>query len=97
MTTSAGPKIIPSRHRKYHPLPQSTSAARKFLKQHIHVNIKDYMAARRRGDSDYGELLFHSRKALIAYTRENERYVKKDFAKKLWLQPLMEFVLSANI
>ena len=55
------------------------------------------MAARRRGDSDYGELLFHSRKALIAYTRENERYVKKDFAKKLWLQPLMEFVLSANI
>jgi hypothetical protein len=74
----------------YLPLPHSLTHAATLLKEHAHVNLRDYFEAHRKGGSDYSGLLFPTRKALIAYTKETGKYVDKESAKKEWLQPLLK-------
>jgi len=84
------------------PLPTSLTEARQLLQTKAHVNLKDYMAARQkaRGSAkkdrtsgpaqNFAYLVHPSRRALIQYTIDTEKFVNKNKAKNEWLGPMLE-------
>jgi hypothetical protein len=84
------------------PLPTSLKQAREILATKAHVNLKDYMAARHkaRGSArkdrnlgpaeNFAYLVHPSRRALIQYTIDTEKFVNKKKAKNEWLGPMLE-------
>lgn len=71
-------------------LPRSLTQARKLLKEHAHVNLKDYLEERARGTKKFDHLRFESARALMKYTRDNGRWCKLSRAKGEWLEPLLK-------
>ncbi|WVR03986.1 hypothetical protein IAU60_000985 [Kwoniella sp. DSM 27419] len=76
-----------------HPLPQTLTQARKILRNDAHINLADYLEARRFCPPAYvgafQGLLYPSRSAMRKYTRDRGRFAEKDLLKAEWLEPLM--------
>ncbi|KAK8861395.1 hypothetical protein IAR55_002214 [Kwoniella newhampshirensis] len=76
-----------------HPLPQTLTQARKLLKDHAHVNLVDYLEARRLCPpayvGAYQGLLHPSVSAMKRYTRKEGKFAVKGMVKVEWLEPLM--------
>ncbi|WWD16699.1 hypothetical protein CI109_101130 [Kwoniella shandongensis] len=82
-----------------HPLPQTLTQARKLLKDHAHVNLVDYLEARRLCPpayvGAYQGLLHPSVSAMKRYTRKEGKFAVKGMVKVEWLEPLMrDFTIS---
>lgn len=84
------------------PLPTSLTAAKQLLATKAHVNLKDYPQARhearntskkenvvKRPAENFAHLVHPSRRALVNYTMETGKFVKKGKAKNEWLNPML--------
>jgi hypothetical protein len=88
-TSSNSRSVTPT---QANPFPESLTQARNLLKEHAHVNIFDYLAARKepnRKDKDYSDLLFQNSRAMMKYTRKEKKFIKLNNVKGEWLQPLL--------
>ncbi|WVQ62788.1 uncharacterized protein L199_000936 [Kwoniella botswanensis] len=77
-----------------HPLPESLTQARKLLKDHAHVNLVDYLEARKFCPpayvGAYQGLLYPSTSAMKRYTRHQGKFAEKLVVRSEWLEPLMK-------
>ncbi|KAK6907140.1 hypothetical protein I203_101130 [Kwoniella mangroviensis CBS 8507] len=77
-----------------HPLPESLTQARKLLKDHAHVNLVDYLEARKYCPpayvGAYQGLLYPSTSAMKRYTRHQGKFAEKLVVRSEWLEPLMK-------
>jgi hypothetical protein len=74
------------------PFPESLTKAHKLLKTQAHVNLFDYVEARtdpERKAGDYSDLVFSSSRAMMRYTRKEQRFIRLEQVKAEWLQPLL--------
>jgi hypothetical protein len=87
------------------PLPTSLTQAKHLLATKAHVNLKDYMVARHearynsRKDNipkgpatNFAYLVHPSQRALINYTLDTGKFIKKGKAKNEWLQPMLKTI-----
>ncbi|WVQ79044.1 hypothetical protein IAT38_001136 [Cryptococcus sp. DSM 104549] len=76
-----------------YPFPTSLTQANKILKSHAHVNLADYLEARKISAPHYvgayQGLLHPTTGHLRRYTKREKKFAKKDGVKEEWLQPLM--------
>ncbi|WWC60109.1 uncharacterized protein I303_102673 [Kwoniella dejecticola CBS 10117] len=79
---------------KKHPLPETLTQARKLLKDHAHVNLVDYLEARKFCPpayvGAYQGLLYPSTSAMKRYTRHQGKFAEKLVIRAEWLEPLMK-------
>ncbi|WVW79951.1 hypothetical protein I302_101924 [Kwoniella bestiolae CBS 10118] len=79
---------------KKHPLPETLTQARKLLKDHAHVNLVDYLEARKYCPpayvGAYQGLLYPSTSAMKRYTRGLGKFAEKNVVRGEWLEPLMK-------
>ncbi|WVQ94724.1 hypothetical protein IAU59_001804 [Kwoniella sp. CBS 9459] len=79
---------------KKSPLPQTLTQARKLLKENAHVNLVDYLEARKYCPpayvGAYQGLLYPSMSAMKKYTRTGGKFALKDMVRAEWLEPLMK-------
>ncbi|WVF66894.1 hypothetical protein IAT40_001637 [Kwoniella sp. CBS 6097] len=93
-----GPEAEVNRYRPYlpkkSPLPQTLTQARKLLKENAHVNLVDYLEARKYCPpayvGAYQGLLYPSMSAMKKYTRTGGKFALKDMVRAEWLEPLMK-------
>jgi hypothetical protein len=86
------------------PIPTSLCQARLLLKTKAHVNIIDLMHAQRnwkkaiKGNQpkSLAYLLHPSVRALVEFTMEEEKFVKRKTAKNEWLQPLLRGMITSD-
>lgn len=86
------------------PIPTSLCQARLLLNTKAHVNIVDLMHAQRnwkkaiKGNQpkSLAYLLHPSVRALVEYTMEEEKFVKRKTAKNEWLQPLLRGMITSG-
>ncbi|OCF34692.1 hypothetical protein I316_03735 [Kwoniella heveanensis BCC8398] len=79
---------------KKSPLPQTLTQARKLLKEQAHVNLVDYLEARKYCPpayvGAYQGLLYPSMSAMKKYTRNGGKFALRDLVRAEWLEPLMK-------
>ncbi|WWC87685.1 uncharacterized protein L201_002577 [Kwoniella dendrophila CBS 6074] len=79
---------------KKHALPETLTQARKILKDYAHVNLSDYLEARKFCPpayvGAYQGLLYPSTSAMKRYTRFKGKFVEKELIRSEWLEPLMK-------
>jgi hypothetical protein len=83
-------------------MPQSLTAARHLLRTKGHVNIADYLAARRKHlqhpqqqpqqAGRYAYLLMPNVSSLRLYTKKEKRYVDRELIKAEAMEPLMRHI-----
>lgn len=90
------------------PLPTSLRQAKLILENRAHVNMVDYVAARktakfnaRKGKlgvhgqaKNFAHLVHPSKRALIKYTQDTEKIYPRQRAKNEWLAPMLEPLLG---
>ncbi|WRT65516.1 uncharacterized protein IL334_002461 [Kwoniella shivajii] len=79
---------------KKHQLPETLTQARRILKDHAHVNLVDYLEARKFCPpayvGAYQGLLYPSTSAMKKYTRHRGKFAEKELVRAEWLEPLMK-------
>jgi len=70
-------------------IPQSMRAARAFIKSHVFVNVRDYLALRAQGQEALQNALHPSRKSLITELRKKEARVPRNWVKQRGLNVLL--------
>lgn len=70
-------------------IPQSMRAARAFIKSHVFVNVRDYLALRAKGQEALQNVLHPSRKSLVTELRKKEARVPRDWVKQRGLNVLL--------
>jgi len=70
-------------------IPQSMRAARAFIKSHVFVNVRDYLALRAQGQEALQNALHPSRKSLITELRKKEARVPGNWVKQRGLNVLL--------
>jgi hypothetical protein len=84
------------------PVPTTLTQARLLLNTQAHVNIVDLMQAQQnwkkavKGNKhqSLAHLAHPSIKALVRYTMEEEKFIKRKTAKNEWLQPLLRGIVT---
>lgn len=70
-------------------IPQSMRAARAFIKSHVFVNVRDYLALRAQGQEALQNVLHPSRKSLVAELRKKDARVPRGWVKQRGLNVLL--------
>jgi hypothetical protein len=70
-------------------IPQSMRAARAFIKSHVFVNVRDYLALRAQGQDALQNALHPTRKSLVTELRKKEARVPRDWVKQRGLNVLL--------
>ena len=70
-------------------IPQSMRAAKSFIKSHVFLNVRDYLALRAQGQEALQNVLHPSRKSLITELRRKEARGPRDWVKKRGLNVLL--------
>lgn len=70
-------------------IPQSMRAARSFIKSHVFLNVRDYLALRAQGQEALQNVLHPSRKSLLAELRKKDTRVPRDWVKQRGLNVLL--------
>jgi len=70
-------------------IPQSMRAARSFIKTHVFLNVRDYLALRAQGQEALQNVLHPSRKSLVTELRKKDARVPRDWVKQRGLNVLL--------
>lgn len=70
-------------------IPQSMRAARAFIKSHVFLNVRDYLALRTQGQQALQNVLHPSRKSLVTELRKKDARVPRDWVKQRGLNVLL--------
>ena len=70
-------------------IPQSMRAAKLFIKSHVFLNVRDYLALRAQGQEALQNVLHPSRKSLVTELRKKEARVPRDWVKQRGLNVLL--------
>lgn len=70
-------------------IPQSMRAARAFIKSHVFLNVRDYLALRAQGQQALQNVLHPSRKSLVTELRKKDARVPRDLVKQRGLNVLL--------
>lgn len=70
-------------------IPQSMRAARAFIKSHVFLNVRDYLALRAQGQQALQNVLHPSRKSLVTQLRKKDARVPRDWVKQRGLNVLL--------
>jgi len=70
-------------------IPQSMRAARSFIKSHVFLNVRDYLALRAQGQEALQNVLHPSRKSLVTELRKKDARVPRDWVKQRGLNVLL--------
>jgi hypothetical protein len=64
-------------------------AARSFIKSHVFLNVRDYLALRTQGQEALQNVLHPSRKSLVTELRKKDARVPRDVVKQKGLRVLL--------
>ena len=70
-------------------IPQSMRAAKSFIKSHVFLNVRDYLALRAQGQEALQNVLHPSRKSLVTELRKKDARVPRDWVKQRGLNFLL--------
>ena len=70
-------------------IPQSMRAARSFIKSHVFLNVRDYLALRAQGQEALQNVLHPSRKSLVTELRKKDARVPREWVKQRGLNVLL--------
>jgi len=70
-------------------IPQSMRAAKSFIKSHVFLNVRDYLALRAQGQEALQNVLHPSRKSLVTELRKKDARVPRDWVKQRGLNVLL--------
>ena len=70
-------------------IPQSIKAAKSFIKTHVFLNVRDYIALRAQGQEALQNVLHPSRKSLVTELRKKDARVPRGWVKERGLSVLL--------
>jgi hypothetical protein len=70
-------------------IPRSMRAAKSFIKSHVFLNIRDYLAIRAQGQEALQNVLHPSRRSLVTQLRKKDARVPRGWVKQRGLNVLL--------
>ena len=70
-------------------IPRSMTAAKSFIKSHVFLNVRDYLALRAQGQEALQNVLHPSRRSLVTELRKKDARVPRDYVKQRGLNVLL--------
>ncbi len=70
-------------------LPQTIGSAKKFIKKHVFVSIKEYLAKRNQGQAVVKESVYSSKSVLVRNLKQKKDFVSPAWVKERGLQDLL--------